>query len=192
MIDLPPPSYEQTVQAITSCGVEDSKIRIKYEGYLQSDEVTISDVGEVTDDKLRCTRKAVHPFYILTLEKPEQQTAFYDLASKDDRPAQLQKAREWAQSQGKIAQMPVFSESEGVSAFVRALERSCDLKSGSVFAVKGSRFLALQPELVSQLSFEQSSKVLECVMQMFAASNADEHGISFGFIGNEATVEEKN
>ena len=191
MIDLPPPSYEQTIQAVEHCGVTRTNIRIKYEDYLRSDEVTISDIGEVTNGKLRCIRKAVHPFYILTLERSEQQTAFHELAREDNRPEQARKAREWAQSRGKTAEIPVFSEAEGVGSFVLALEHSCDLKPGSVFVDKESRFIALNPKFFSASRFRQSSKVLECFMQMFAASNGEDHGFRFGIIGNEAVVEEK-
>jgi hypothetical protein len=193
VIDLPPPppSYEQTIQAIEACGVVRSTVRVKYEDLLQSDEVTISDIGEVTDSKLRCIRQAVHPFYILTLEKAQQQSAFFELAQNDDRPAQLRTAREWADAQGKTAQVPIFKESEGVAGFVNALERACDLKTGSVFVADGGRFLALQPQMFTPSNFKQSAKVMERVMQIFAASNANEHGIRFGFIGNQAVAEEK-
>jgi hypothetical protein len=191
VIDLPPPSYEQTIEAIHQCGVQRANIRIAYEDYLQSDEVTISDIGVVTDDKLRCVRKAVHPFYILTLAKSEQQSAFHELAQKDDRPVHQQQAREWVRLRGWSARIPAFSEAEGIEAFARALEGACELKAGSAIIVRGSNALTVRPDFFSGSSFEQSGKAIECLMQMFAASNADEHGVRLGFTGNEAIAEEK-
>ena len=191
MIDLPPPSYEQTIEAIHQCGVQRANIRIAYEDYLQSDEVTISDIGAVTDDKLRCVRKAVHPFYILTLAHPEQRSAFYDLARNDDRPVLREQAREWVQSRGWSARIPSFNESEGIEAFARALEGACELKAGSAIMVHGSNSLTFRPNFFSGSSFEQSGKTLECLMQIFAASNANDHGVRVVLVGNEAIAEEK-
>jgi hypothetical protein len=191
VIDLPPPSYEQTIEAVEKCGVARSSIRIAYEDYLQSDEVTINDIGVVSDDKLRCVRKAIHPFYILTLVNSEQQSAFYELARKDDRPVYRQQAREWVKVRGWIARVPVFEEVEGIEAFAQALEGACELKAGSAIVANGSRTLTVRPDFFTRSSFEQSGKALECLTQMFAASNADEHGVRLVFIGNEAVVEEK-
>ena len=142
MIDLPPPSYEQTIEAIHQCGVARSSIRIAYQDYLQSDEVTISDIGAVSDEKLRCVRKAVHPFYILTLAKSEQQSAFYELAGKDDRPVYRQQAREWVQAKGWTDRIPVFDEGEGIEAFARALEGACDINAGRAIVANGGPELA--------------------------------------------------
>lgn len=192
MIDLPPPSYEQTIQANQSCGVTSSNIRIKYEDFLQSDEVTISDIGEVTESKLRCVRRAVHPFYILTLAKSEQRSAFYDLARKDDFPEQRQKAREWIQAKGWTARIPAFDENQGIELFAQTLERACELKAGSVLSSNGSHFLIVRPELFTKANFRASGKAVECLMNMAVASNAEEHGIQFGFMGNEAFVKDKN
>jgi hypothetical protein len=192
MIDLPPPSYEQTIEAVYQCGVPRSNIRIAYEDYLQSDEVTISDVGAVSDAKLRCVRKAVHPFYILTLANLEHRSAFYELERKDDRPVHRQQAREWARSKGWTARIPKFNESVGIQAFARALEVACELRVRSAIVAIRSRSLTVRPEFFTNSNFEDSGKALECLTRMFAASNADEHGVRFVFIGNEASVEEKN
>jgi hypothetical protein len=192
VIDLPPPSYEQTIEAIHACGVPSANIRVVYEDYLQSDEVTISDIGELSDNKLRCVRTAVHPFYILTLANPKQQSAFYELERKDNRPVVRQMAREWAKSKGWTARIPAFDPSEGVEAFAHALESACKLKAGSAVMAQGSRALTVSSEFLTRSSVAQSGKVLECVMRMFDASNADEHGLRLVFIGNEAFVEEKN
>ena len=191
MIDLPPPSYEQTIEAIHQCGVPRSNIRIAYEDYLQSDEVTIGDVGAVTDDKLRCVRKAVHPFYILTLANAEQRSAFYELARKDDQPVLRQQVREWVQSRGWTARIPAFNGAEGIEAFARALEGACELRAGSAVIALGSHALTVRPNFLSGSGFEQSGKAFECLMQMFAASNADDHGVRMVLIGNEAISEEK-
>jgi hypothetical protein len=191
VIDLPPPSYQQTIEAIHQCGVQRANIRIAYEDYLQSDEVTISDIGAVTDDKLRCVRKAVHPFYILTLADPEQQRAFYVLVEKDDHPVYQRKAKEWVQSKGWAARIPAFNEAEGIEAFARALERACELNPGSAIIANGSRALTVRPDFFAGSNFRQSGKALECLMKMFAASNADEHGVRLVFTGNEAIAEEK-
>ena len=191
MIDLPPPSYEQTIEAVVKCDISHANIRIKYEDYLQSDEVVVSDLGTVTDDKLRCLRAAVHPFYILTIRNAEQQAAFYDLSQKDDRPRQLTEAREWARSRGMLDRVPTYDPERGVDEFSAALDVACGFKRGGALQPGGGSWVTVRPDVVSTNELTKSSKALECLMQMFAASNAPDKGIKFGFIGNEALAEEK-
>lgn len=191
MIDLPPPSYAQTIEAIAKCDIPRANIRIKYEDYLQSDEVTISDLGQVTDGKFRCLRAAVHPFYILTLQNGAQQAAFYDLSERDDRPRQLAQAREWARKRGMLDRVPTFDPERGITEFSAALDTVCGFTRGSALQAKGASWVTVRPDFISKNDFEKSSNALECLMQMFAASNAPENGIKFGFIGNEAYTEDK-
>jgi len=188
MIDLPPPSYEQTIEAITHCDIPRANIHIKYQDYLQSDEVTISDLGPVTDAKLRCLKGAVHPFYILTIENPAQQAAFYEFSEREDRPKRKAEAREWLQSKRLLNRVPTYDPKRGLPDFAVSLEAACGLKPGSVLMADGD-WLTVRPNALSAKSFEKSSETLACVTRMFAASDASEKGVKFGFIGNEAVAE---
>jgi hypothetical protein len=190
VIDLPPPTYEQVIEEIVRCDIPRSNVRIKYQNYLRSDGITISDLGPLNDKKFGCLKAAVHPFYILTIANQAQQAAFYDCSRRDDRPAELADARAWLTAKGLMEKLPSFSTNQGLTDFAGALESACGLAKGSALKPLGESSLAVRPDFLIGKDFETASDSLECLMKMFAASNAQEHDISFGFIGNEADAEE--
>jgi len=191
MIDLPPPSYEQTIVSIVQCGVPRANIRIEYADYLQSDEITIADLGGVTDQKFGCLKASVHPFYVLTLVNVDQRAAFYRYSEREDRPKARAAARTWARSRGLSDRVPMFDPKLGIRKFAAALESVCGLRRGRALTTMGGTFLTVLSDFFSMKPFERSTRSLECITQMFAASNAPENGVQFGFIGNEAIAEEE-
>ena len=191
MIDLPPPNYEQTVAAIVKCAIPHANIRIAYERELQSDEVTITHLGQLTDAKLHCLKAAVHPFYLLTIADQEQRAAFYDFSRREDRPREKADATEWLRQRGLLDRLPRFEPYERLEQFAERFEIACGIDRGKGLMMLGPSSLTVRPDLVQTSDFEKSGEHLYCLMQMFAASNANEHGVSFGFVGNEAYAEEK-
>ncbi|MBX9858928.1 MAG: hypothetical protein K2Y20_04965 [Sphingomonas sp.] len=188
-MDLPPPNYTQTTDAIVQCGISRSKISIRYEDELQSDEITISDLGTVSDGKLRCLKSTVHPFYILTIQNEKQRGEFYEFSEREDRPKRLADAREWLRSRGLLEQVPTFDPKQGIAAFAAELEGACGLRPGSALMMHGSSALTVRPEFILSKSFTTLGESLYCLTQMFAASNAADNGVRFVFIGNEAVSE---
>ena len=191
MIDLPPPTYAQTIEAIAKCDIPRANIRIQYEDELQSDEVTISDLGALSDGKLRCLKAAVHPFYILTIHDQAQRSAFYDFSRRDDRPTERQAAREWVRSKHLTDKVPGFDRSKGVKTYAEDLELVCGLSPGSTVEAIGASMLTIRRDVILTGFDGKLEYTLECLMNVFTASDAIENGISFGFIGNEAVAEEK-
>ncbi|WP_326524291.1 hypothetical protein [Sphingomonas sp.] len=191
MIDLPPqPGYENTIEAIVQCGILRPGIRIKYEDELQSDEIRISDLGTPTDQKLRCLKAAVHPFYILTIENDAQRTAFYEFSERENRPQRKAEALAWLISKRLQDRVPSFRPEQGVGAFAVALEHACEIKPESALTVHGA-LIATRLDFVSNKNYNNLGDNLACLMNMFTASNANEHGVRFGFIGNEQFADEK-
>jgi hypothetical protein len=191
VIDLPPPSYEQTIEAIVQCEIPRGNVRIRYEDYLQSDEVTIIDLGAVTEDKLRCLRGAVHPFYILTIEDMTQRAAFYEFSEREDRPKQKAAALDWLRSEGLLHQLPVFRAGQKLEDFAVAVELACGLDAGSALMVWDEASITVRPNALSTKEFEKSAKDMWCLTQMIAASNAHENNVRFVIIGNGPASEEE-
>ena len=190
MIDLPPPpSYEHTIEAIVRCEIPRSNIKVTYEDELQSDEITISDIGEVSDEKLRCLKNAVHPFYILSITDEAQRTAFFSFAEREDRPRLKAEAREWLRANGKLDDVPEYDPAIGLSTFASQIENACGLPEKMALTADGSIALSIRPDWITGQSYEKLGEAFQCVTRMFAASNADEYGIRFGFTGNEAIRE---
>ncbi|WP_419807238.1 hypothetical protein [Sphingomonas sp.] len=192
MIDLPPPTDQQTIEAIVKCDIPRADVRIRYEDELQSDEITISELGPLNDGKLLCLKAAVHPFYILTITDRAQQSAFYDYSRREDRPAEQRAAQEWVRSKRLTDKVPSFDRSNGVETFAEGLELACGLKPGSTVEVVGASMLTIRRDVIVGSDFGRLGRTLECVMNVFTASDATENGISFGFIGNEAVAVKKN
>ena len=190
MIDLPPPTYAQTIEAIAKCDIPPVNIRIAYQDYFQSDEVTISDLGSLTDVKLRCLKAAIHPSYILTIENQSQRAAFYEFSRREDRPREQAEGRDWLRSKGLLDKVPSFDSKRGLGAFAKALEAACGLQAGVALTANGASWLIIRPDFLSIKTFKKSGEAFWCLMQMFAASDASEQGASLGFIGNEALVDD--
>lgn len=184
MTDLPPPSYEQTIEAITRCDIATTAVQIKYVDYLQSDEITISHLGTITEDKLRCLKNSVHPAYILTIKDMAQRETFYDFSEREDGPKQRSDALDWLKAKGMLDRLPAFTPGQKLEDFAVAVELACDLKAGSALMVSDDSWISIQPGAISIESYEKSSRDLECLLKMFAASEAYENGVKFGFIGN--------
>lgn len=190
MIDLPPPSYEQTIEAIVECDIPRGNVRVAYADYLQSDEVTITDLRPITDKKLRCLKDAVYPFYILSIEDASQHRAFSEFSRREDRPKEKSEALDWLRTKGMLSRLPAFDSGQSLADFAIAVELACDLESGTALMATGKSWIAVRPDAFSVDTFEKSALDLECLTKMFAASDAYEGGVSFGFIGSEAVSEE--
>jgi hypothetical protein len=191
VIDLPPPSYEQTIEAIVQCDIPRGNIRVAYSDFLQSDEITVSDLGPVDETKLRCLKTAVHPFYILTLDDMTQRSAFYEFSEREDRPKQKSDATDWLRSQGLFDSLPSFILGQSAAEFAIAAETACGLEPGSALMAFDKSWITVRPEALPIETFEKSARKLECLTNMIAASDAYENGIRFGFIANGAYDEEQ-
>lgn len=189
MIDLPPPTYTQQVEAIVQCGIPRENIQIAYETGLQSDLITLGHTGELTEEKLRCLKAGIHPFYDVILKDQAQQSVYHDYSWQVDQQDRKIEAREWVQKKGLQNRVPTYDKNDGLTAFATALETACGLKPGSTVKAQGKSSLAVNPEL-SKNGLETSASALECVMNLFSASDAGDHGIEIGFIGNAVPTDQ--
>ncbi|MGV7121736.1 hypothetical protein [Sphingopyxis sp. 550A] len=192
MIDLPPPpSYEQTIQAVVQCGIPPDNIRVEYIDEFQSDMVYISDLGEVSESKLKCLKSAVHPFYTLEIEKEEQRAAFYEFSWREDRPKEKADATQWLLSKDFLHLLPAFDPQQDLDRFIEALETACGLNSGGALMVWSASEVAVRPDFIQGTDFDALTEKLACLRNMFVASDAEEHGVHFVFIGNAQPAKEE-
>jgi len=189
-IPLPPPTYEQTVEAIAACGVRASTVRISYEDDLQSDVVTIADLGGVDESRLACVRRAVHPFYIVEIQNEEQRRAFYAVTDREARRGGRTEAIEWLRANGMLEQVPRFEPERGMVSFARSLEVACGLPPESALEALDESSLTFRPEFLQRNLAASAYDGTACLLRMIAASNADEYDIRLVMIGNEAFSED--
>ena len=188
-MDLPPPSYDETFQAVVQCEIAQENVSVAYDDLMQADVVTISDLGELTDRKLGCLKHAIHPFYILTIENGEQSAAFYEFSRREDRPIQRAEATEWLRTRNLLDRLPAFDPDRGLEKFATDIEIACGVGEGSALVPLGTSSLILRHDFIQAQDLTAADDILSCVMHMFTASDAQEHEVSLGFIGNEAVEE---
>ena len=188
-IPLPPPGYEQTVEAIAACGVNAVNVRITYEEELQSDVVTVNDLGGTELARLGCLRRAVHPFYILEIAPVDQRTAYAAYDYRESTREWRAEALAWLDAERLSDRVPAYDPATGVEAFARAVEAACSAPSETVLEAVGTTALTIRRSFIEGDMAAGNDDRLTCVSNMIAASNAGDHGVEFGFVGNEAVGE---
>jgi hypothetical protein len=198
VIDLPPFNYEQTIEAVTSCGVPAARIRIVYDADLQLDTVTIAPLDETpSQELLRCVYEAtVTVGYDVQFRDPDQNAAFWELVLEEGRERARAEGQRWLQERGLFDNMPRYdSDRSTVAEFARQVEAFCGLEPGSALSEIGEGLLAPRVEFARSLSEDRSGSLGEkfiCLMNVLAASDLGEGGVRFGFVGNSAPSDESN
>ena len=193
-ISMPPPGYEQTKAAVVACGVPATNIRLLYEEELQSDVVRISDLGGTDEARLQCLRRAVHPFYVIEIENEAQRNAYFAFASREDGRAFRTDAIAWLEENRMIDRVPHYDPARGIETFARALEAACELRPGTALEVVRPTTITFRRDYLERRFGDHdagSGDDMVCLGRFFAASNADEHGIGLGFIGQAAVQDEQ-
>lgn len=185
----PPPSHERTIAAIAACGVPAAKVRIAYEDELQSDLVTIADLGGSDEARFRCLREAVHPYYILDVYSAPQRDSYLAFAAREYRREARAQALVWLRAKGKLAAVPHYDPGKGLEAFARALEAACSIREGSVLDASPASGLTFRRSFVERLHLDTSDR-FNCLIHMIAASNAGRHDVHLTLIGGEASQTE--
>ncbi|HEX8512414.1 MAG TPA: hypothetical protein VF688_04835 [Allosphingosinicella sp.] len=185
----PPPTYEQTLAAISACGVPAAKVRITYEEETQSDLVAISDLGGSDEARFRCLREAVHHHYVLDVHSAPQRDSYYASAAREYRREERARALVWLKAKGKLGAVPHYDPGKGPERFARALEAACSIREGSVIDVSPRSGLFFRRSFVEQLHLDTSDRI-DCLIHMIAASNAGRHGLHLTVIGGEASQTE--
>jgi hypothetical protein len=185
-IPLPPPSYEQTVEAIAACGVNPANVRITYEEELESDLVTLSDLGGTDEVRFACLRRSVHPFYILEITPADQRSAYFAYADRESSREWRAEAIAWLEAKQLSDRVPRYDPATGVEAFARAVEAACSVSSQTVLEAFGPTGLTFRQSYIEGSLGAGSDDSFTCVTNMIAASNAEEHGVRLAFVGNEA------
>ena len=185
----PPPTYERTIAAIAACGIAAAQVRITYEDELQSDIVTVADLGGSDEARFRCLREAVHPYYILDVYSAPQRDSYLAFAAREYRREARAQALAWLEAKGKLAAVPHYDPGKGLERFARGLEAACSIREGSVLDVTPRSGLFFRRSFVEQLHFDTSNR-FDCLIHMIAASNAGRHDVHLTAIGGEASQTE--
>jgi hypothetical protein len=192
-IALPPPSYEQTIEALATCGVKASNVVISYADELQSDVVVIRDLGGTEEARLGCVRRAVHPFYLIEVAATDQRSAYLAYDSRESSREFRAQALGRLNSKGMLSRVPHYNPGKELAEFARAVEAACSVTPETALEAAGPTFLTFRRSYLEHLvaAVDAGDGSFDCIMDMVAASDAEERGASFGLVGNEGDDPEK-
>lgn len=185
-VRMPAPTHEQIIRSIAACGVPAANIRITYEDDIQSDFVSIGDLGGTDEARLSCVRKAIHPAYLVTILNPDQRSAYLDVAVREERIRNKAEATERLKALGMLDRVPRFDPRKGLTAFAHGLEAACGIRAGRALEPFGSSSLTFRWSFLANFAATKTYDQFTCLIRMYAASDADQHDILLAFVGNAA------
>ena len=191
MIPAPPSGYDQTLEAIFACGVRAANIHIAYADELQSDVVSIKDLGGTDEGRLHCLRQATHPAYLVMIEAKDQRAAYFAYTDREERRQARAEAIEWLRDHQMLGRVPLYSSTKGLTEFARDLETACSVSPGSTLEAVEPNILTFRRGSLEQGVEAGAYETFTCLRRMVAASYADEYDIRVAFIGNEAFDESR-
>lgn len=186
---MPAPTHEQTIRSIAACGVPAASIRITYEDDIQSDFVSIGDLGGTDEARMICVRKAIHPAYLVTILNPDQRSHYFEVAAREERIRYKAEVTGQLKALGMLDRVPRYDPRRGLQAFAHGLEAACGIRAGSALEPFGPGSLTFRLSFLRNFAAARTYDEFTCVRRMHAASNADAHDISLAFIGNAAEGE---
>jgi hypothetical protein len=184
------PPHDVVRSRIAACGVADSRIRFVYDTDLQEDVAWIGRGPKLSYAEFNClARVSLSNAYYLQFDDPRSEAAYRPPYQRAETVFAREFERKWLQDHGLLAKLPHFRPAkESVMAFAARLERYCGVVPGSMLTELRPNFLTLRREWVERTlsSGRSSERSFGCVMHGAGLSGLEEHGVQFGFIGNEA------
>ena len=185
-LEIRGPTHEQTVRAIAACGVPAANVRITYEAELESDLVTIGDLGGSDEARFRCVKHAIHPVYLVDVSAAPQSAAYLAFDDREDRRQTKAKAIEWLDARGMLGRVPRFDPAAGLDKFARDVEAACQVREGSALESFGRTRLGYRRPFFDAILESDPDDQFLCLHEMVVASDADKHDVDFMFVGKAA------
>jgi hypothetical protein len=192
--EIDPLILEQLTTAVERCGIPRAEFEISYEDYLQSEEIRVLSPS-LDDEQIASLQKIERspPFAIVTFTTADVSARASTLSAERYRA----ESREWLRQRGLLDRLPQFDpDEEDPMQFARRLEEFCGIELGAVFEMNEQlRMITPKMDWIGQplckgwlwrrLHGASHEAQFECLMRAMSATNAEEHGIRFGFIGNQ-------
>ncbi|HEX5185161.1 MAG TPA: hypothetical protein VFW19_18655 [Allosphingosinicella sp.] len=185
-----PPSHEVARSRIAACGIAPSRIRFVYEPDLQEDTVRIGNGPAPSHAGLSClARASLSNVYDIYFDDQSTAKAYQPVNQAVQAAFSRDMDRQWLHSHALLARLPRFTtDGESVTMFARRLEGYCGVAPGSMLFQLRPNLLTLRREWIEHTirSGRSSERPFLCVMHGVGMSGLEEHGVEFGFVGNEA------
>ncbi len=106
--------------------------------------------------------------------------------------AGLAHARDWLRARDLLTTLPLPQPGKPLSGYAQALEDFCGVPKRSLLVALNDHEMTFAPEALGKVTANGlekgavSNEQFECIMNSMTAAELDKHGLSLGFIGNEA------
>ena len=132
--------------------------------------------------------------YDVRFKDPVTQRAYEELEMEEAGKWAAAEGRRWLAERKLDVGLPVFHA--GVTRlddYARAVEAHCSVEPGSALQPLAEDTLTVRPEFLQKLwpDIEAEGDKFTCLMNVLAASDMASGGVRFGFVGNEAYLEDK-
>lgn len=154
---------------------------------MQSDVLSIAASSGATDEMFKCIRSAAWPRAMVGFEEPEIGARYQAYDNAQSGALIKAMAQEKFRKAGKLDTLPIYSAGRPLSEYLNSLEAFCGLDPGSAFEVMGPGSFTYKRDFLT-IPVQPGA---ECLTDAVMASNLEEFGMRFGFIGNEAVEERK-
>ncbi len=185
-------SPTQITDRITHCGVPLARVIIRADRDLQEDVIAIASGSPLSEAELACiARASLAALTYVEFDDADQQKRYDAVYHPIEDSDGVTKARAWLGAHGLLTKLPSYDPTrQSLAAYGHELEALCGIPRGAVLVAIGStltiRHNLLEPITDKPFHGALSDAQLECLLYASAASNMNEHGAGFGFIGNAA------
>ncbi len=167
------------------CGIDDKRAMVEYRDDPQNLEWGVDGAGAVTDQQMACLAKAAakHGYYV-EFANPDLNRRYMIAYEPFQRAAAEAMARDWLKAHGRLDGLPRYdSNRESLASFAARLEAFCGAAPHTVLQASGSKRLTFNAETFRP-RFDGDDHA-QCTIYAVEATNLEEQGVSFGFLGNE-------
>lgn len=165
---------------LRTCGVDQSRAIDDNEDDPENREVGVAGSSPVSDGQLSClAAAAAKGAYFIEFADPNLNARFTKIAAARMAEAGRKMGRDWLAGHGLLGQLPSYEPGrETLGSYVGRLERLCGAAPGSALTVDSPKTI--------RLSFRPGDvQTAQCIPMALAASNLAQHGVIYGFIGND-------
>ncbi|KRB80876.1 hypothetical protein ASE00_17850 [Sphingomonas sp. Root710] len=189
-----PPTREQVMARISACGLRPPRASIGKDPGMGGEDVVRIGRGPAISLRQRvCLVKASADMITFVMfDDPDEQRAFVKLEAEKQAKREPREARRRLRQAGLLDKLPRYDpHRQTLESYMRSLEALCGVTSGSVVESfhNPRKPSLLTPQPTSLDLSPGGGERLFCVQDAIAASNLADHGIHFGFVGNEIIEE---
>jgi hypothetical protein len=172
------------IEQLARCGLDPEGLQVEFEQVLQGDVVTVTSRAGADPSMFICIRHAIWGKADIEFEDERLGELFREFDRAANSAEGRAQARAWLAGRGRLADLPVLAEDEPAVSIMEKVERFCSIAPGAALELHGE-FIALKPEFLAPPALTD----FEFLMNTMSAIDLDQHGLSFGFIGNAAASE---